>query len=623
MGRIARGWIVSALVLAGCGSGGSDAEACEPACAAGLVCVEGACVPEAPACEPACVEGFRCEAGAFVPYAPGSDPACDEGSTCVAGTCVAPDADGDGVADGSDACAETPAGSVVDLRGCALEESPLPLPAGPYGTGIRDFAGDFTVQTLDGAYAFHASWTGHDSHLFFVHQASSSYAAELFASAPLPLLQASPPGVHYFFHDTAAEESARRATLESLKGRFDAALSTMDPATADAWAGRLHYVTDAVAGLDGSLGAFVDAHPAFAFGIDRFGRWREVGLLLDLQRNEAQMRFLASEAQGFEYERRLAWELGAIDAREVVVFDGDRHVGGWEDGLNTLVQIELPSAEEMARFDSMAVHLYTACPGHLQGKDAGCNEWDYAHHLFVCDAGDTASCDTELVRYVTPYAREGEWLTDISELLPLFADGGRRTLRYEGANGYDMHLRILLWDAGKSHRPVEARFLWGASSPIVWDAAYNDQFEPVRFVIDDPETTKVAIYNVVTGHGFGTTLQNCAEFCDSEHEFTVNGAAFVESHPEAKTRDGCLQQVGFGVVPNQFGTWPFGRAGWCPGQDVKPWVQDVSAALLSGENEIDYRALYNGQNYDPVRNGEGTMPELRLQSWLIRYEARR
>ena len=271
----------------------------------------------------------------------------------------------------------------------------------------------------------------------------------------------------------------------------------------------------------------------------------------------------------------------------------------------------------------MALYLYTACPGHLQGLAAGCNEWDYAHHLFVCDQDDPASCDTELVRYVTPYGREGEWLTDVSPLLPLFAEGGTRTLRYSGANGYDMHMRILLWNAGKSHRPVELRFLWGQSGAIKWDENYNALFSPVTFTVDDPNTTKVGIYNVVTGHGFGSTWENCAEFCNHQHEFSVNGSAYMEEHPEAKDNEGCYKRVDEGVVPNQFGTWPFGRAGWCPGQDVKPWVQDVSDVLVSGENTIAYRSLFRDEPYTPRPNNQGDyMPELRLQTWLVRYEAR-
>lgn len=590
-------------MLAACGSTDDpvDAEGCSPACGAGTVCTDGRCVAESPTCDPACEEGSTCEAGVCVPDAP-------------------LDADGDGVADAEDACPDTEEGARVDLRGCSLAQFVAPLPTDGFGVGVRDFAADFTLTTLDGGVSFHELRDGRSEHVFFLHQATSSYSHAIWESDPAALLAASAPTTHYWFFDLAGEEAERRTNHEALRARFEAALARRRDA-AD-WEGRLHFVLDDPRTDEQAPGQVLEARPEFAFAIDGFGRWRQVGLLAHPGTSVPELRFLALEALSFVYERELAWELGARDATEVVVFDGDRHVGGWESGYSTAVEVEFPPADEMARFDSMAVWIYTACPDHLQGLDAGCNEWDYAHHLFVCDEGSSERCETELVRYVTPYGREGEWLTDVSELLPLFAGGGKRTLRYEGANGYDMHLRILLWDAGKPWRPAEARFLWGASGPITWDLEYNGLFEPVRFTVDDPETVRAAIYNVVTGHGFGSTFENCAEFCNSTHEFSVNGTLFQEAHPEAGSPEGCLEAIDRGVVPNQFGTWPFGRAGWCPGQDVEPWVQDVSEALVSGENEIDYRALFLGNEYRPILRGDGTAPELRLQSWLIRYEAR-
>lgn len=563
------------------------------------------------------------------PQPTGCTPACGADQICVDGACVdvtppGPDADGDGVTDEKDVCAATPAGSAVNAEGCAWDEEPVAWSEGPYGLGIRDTAGDFTLNTLAGPWSFRTGWTGNDSYVFLIHVAGQSYTEQLWASDPGALLAESLPNVHYFFLSSSGSDTDRTAAVEQLRGKFDTALSALeDQAAAQAWRSRLHFVTDALGDLDGAAGEFVREFGQVGFAIDRFQRWREVGMLVDMRRNEAQLRFLGREARGFEYERRLERKMGAIDATEVTIFDGGRHAGGWEAGYNTDVQITLPSAAEMKAFDSMAVYLYTACPDHLQGLQAGCNEWDYAHNLFLCDADDATKCDTELVRYVTPYGREGEWLTDVSELLPLFDAGGTRTLRYSGANGYDMHMRILLWNAGKSHRPVELRFLWGQSGAIKWDENYNALFAPVTFTVDDPNTTKVGIYNVVTGHGFGSTWENCAEFCNHQHEFTVNGSAYMEEHADAKDNEGCYKLVDEGVVPNQFGTWPFGRAGWCPGQDVKPWVQDVSDVLVSGENTIGYRALFRDEPYTPRPNNQGDyMPELRLQTWLVRYEAR-
>jgi hypothetical protein len=37
------------------------------------------------------------------------------------------------------------------------------------------------------------------------------------------------------------------------------------------------------------------------------------------------------------------------------------------------------------------------------------------------------------------------------------------------------------------------------------------------------------------------------------------------------------------MVPNEHGTWYFGRNGWCDGQDVKPVIWDVTAATNMGE----------------------------------------
>jgi hypothetical protein len=53
--------------------------------------------------------------------------------------------------------------------------------------------------------------------------------------------------------------------------------------------------------------------------------------------------------------------------------------------------------------------------------------------------------------------------------------------------------------------------------------------------------------------------------------FTVNGGTyeFDTSYPEAGDGDYCmeLETIVQGVIPNQYGTWGFGRAGWCPGMD--------------------------------------------------------
>lgn len=39
---------------------------------------------------------------------------------------------------------------------------------------------------------------------------------------------------------------------------------------------------------------------------------------------------------------------------------------------------------------------------------------------------------------------------------------------------------------------------------------------------------------------------------------------------------GCTTQVKEGAVPNEHGTWLYGRGGWCDGLQVDPWRVDVT-----------------------------------------------
>jgi hypothetical protein len=108
------------------------------------------------------------------------------------------------------------------------------------------------------------------------------------------------------------------------------------------------------------------------------------------------------------------------------------------------------------------------------------------------------------------------------------------------------------------------------------------------------DTRRAELYVLVTGHGAETS--QCAEFCNHGHRFTFNGNEHVVEFPEARSPDGCAERVDQGVVPNQHGTWYFGRGGWCPGLDVRPVVVDLTSELRMGaENELSYGVTVDGR----------------------------
>ena len=82
-----------------------------------------------------------------------------------------------------------------------------------------------------------------------------------------------------------------------------------------------------------------------------------------------------------------------------------------------------------------------------------------------------------------------------------------------------------------------------------------------------------------------------------------------------------VETISQGVIPNQYGTWGYGRAGWCPGQDVAPYVVDITDYVIAGEeNVIDYEACRVSGNScvaPPTCQGDGYCPEIAFSSYII------
>ena len=102
----------------------------------------------------------------------------------------------------------------------------------------------------------------------------------------------------------------------------------------------------------------------------------------------------------------------------------------------------------------------------------------------------------------------------------------------------------------------------------------------------------------------------------------MNGYDVSEDHPTTRNssaisdQEGCQKTTGEGTVANQLGSWPYGRAGWCAGLDVKLWIHDISHWINpSGTNELLYQGLFNGAQYQETSNN----PYIVGTVWIV-YE---
>ena len=127
--------------------------------------------------------------------------------------------------------------------------------------------------------------------------------------------------------------------------------------------------------------------------------------------------------------------------------------------------------------------------------------------------------------------------------------------------------------------------LWGGGGFYSdGEFVYNENHQAIAFNIPE-DAKKVEFTTYITGHGWGGDSGNCAEFCNTIHKFTINGGVgnFQKSHPTAGSGNYCMQPstIAQGVIPNQYGTWGYGRQGWCPGfLQTKVYLRTNQAPLM-------------------------------------------
>ena len=216
---------------------------------------------------------------------------------------------------------------------------------------------------------------------------------------------------------------------------------------------------------------------------------------------------------------------------------------------------------------------------------------------------DEAVCPTEIEvgRWITTYHREGRWVYDISAMLPFVRSGGTRNFRYETSGPYSLDVSFRYSNQAKAEEPSDTRYLFNGGN--------HDQ--PTSFSVP-ADARKVELATVISQHG--SDGENCGEFCDIQHWFVVNenlAGTIVRDFPEAATTYGCMDVVDQGTIPNQYGTWWYGRGGWCPGKEVPTVMADITDQVdIGGENAIEYLRYRNGATYTGGAN-------IRMQSWIV------
>lgn len=472
---------------------------------------------------------------------------------------------------------------------------------------------DITIPTTEGDVVLSQMWTGCDVYLFIPDhpRQNSGWPIGIWERDVEELFERLPRNTHVFFASMNEFPSSIVTSLETIQDGVAAALLALGQPDYDWWIDRVHYVTVSAKALEGGLGDLMD-YPGWGLGIDRLQRIRYLGSYADLTRLDTSMGWYApnlsmaaNEAIYYNFEALREDQLAAQNATVIPILTGELVPDATSSDHRTTVDIDLPDAATMAGFDTMTLDLHLGCQGGDEYGD--CPAWDYIVNLYLCDEGDPTQCATEVGRWITTYHREGRWVHDVSALLPLIATGGTRRFAFYSQQPYHAYLDLRLSHQAKPTRPAEVHYLFSGGT---FNATYNDAYDPA--VVHIPaDAAKVELATVITGHGMESP-GNCAEFCNTTHHFTVDTVEnTLDFNPWVNIQTGCMDQVDQGTVPNQYGTWWYGRSGWCPGKEVPMVMTDITAQVTPGADAtITYHGYYLGSDY----TGSAA---IRMTSWLV------
>jgi len=461
-------------------------------------------------------------------------------------------------------------------------------------------------------WSFEDTWIGGESYILVP---SSTLWQQ---NVKTELIQNSPLNVHYIF---LSNLDSNYEDMLNLKSEFNIVLNQLDSELKDHWLTHLHYSAKKISEYDDWLSEGLANRQALA--INQFQLLQEVGSLANPDGFIGNyLHYLAHEALFYDYEwNALNEDPSTYD--EITVFEKEHYTGDWASTILQLV--EFPSHEELDNYSGMSIELLRGCPdANGNYSDQGCDDYDRIARMFICDE-DESNCH-EAARWITPFDRQPHHLTDISSFISMLKPGGNKIVKFQ-ESGWPNSLLTMRFrfyhDQTVTETPQEFQPMWVGTIPFNPD--FDDNTPAMVFNVPD-DATKVEFVSYITGHGWGCDGFNCAEFCNSKHIFTINGGVyeFDTSYPEADDNNYCmeLETIIQGVVPNQWGTWGYGRAGWCPGQDVHPMITDITDYISIGDdNVMQYSACresWNGCVEPPIcPPNDCYCPEIAVSSYII------
>ncbi|HRP01797.1 MAG TPA: peptide-N-glycosidase F-related protein [Candidatus Kapabacteria bacterium] len=236
------------------------------------------------------------------------------------------------------------------------------------------------------------------------------------------------------------------------------------------------------------------------------------------------------------------------------------------------------------------------------------------------DNENTMKEDIEIFRYITPYGNglslgDGvTWVIDVSDFALLLrgsvyihAPCGGWGDQYDQNTMEDLELTFDIIEGTPPRNPINFVKLWDLNG-VTYDSNIESKLQPIKYNFTDYERSAV-LRVTQTGHGFGSTQDNCSEFCSKKSYVTINGVNRFTTN--------IWRECGDNPIYPQGGTWIYDRSNWCPGAEVGFFDYDLSPFITPN---LPYTIDYDMEPYNLVVTGSGTPPNWVIRGFLFTYD---
>lgn len=217
----------------------------------------------------------------------------------------------------------------------------------------------------------------------------------------------------------------------------------------------------------------------------------------------------------------------------------------------------------------------------LELHDAGpdWDKWDRNGSLSVVDPDGVKR---DIVPFITSFRTPGYWQVDVTHFRPWLAGPVTfeiaTTTDGDNNSSYMLSAALDFYHGTPELEPFRIVPLWNGTAQYRSDENHFRDFFTPRTFSSDESTKATRLFITTTGHS------KVGEFTPSRRTLILAPVKGGESAAEVRFEN-VLWKSDCYLNPNrpQFGTWEYARAGWAPGDVVRPWWIDLTSHLVPGQ----------------------------------------